>query len=100
MRKQPKATDLFAFWRYDLFPYVLGAPVTEMDEIGWIRAKGYNGRWFKPTKLLPLADGKELWKRILKVQEHQRQKLHEFHLGQLHLLEEVAPFVVKNGTLL
>jgi hypothetical protein len=100
MRKQPKATDLFAFWRYDLFPYVLGAPVMEMNEIGWIKAQGYGGRWFKPTKLLPLEAGWKLRKQLMQLEHDQRQKLHEFHLGQLHLLEDVAPFVVKNGTLL
>jgi hypothetical protein len=100
MRKQPKATDLFAFWRYDLFPYVLGAQVIEMRADGWVSTKGYGHYWFKPTKLLPLVEGKKLWERLLELQTNQRQKLHEFQLAHLHHLEEVAPWITKNGLLL
>jgi hypothetical protein len=50
---------LFAFWRYDLFPYVLGAPFEKMDDKGRVFAEGYNG-CFIPLKILPLEPGKAL----------------------------------------
>ena len=61
MTKMSKMKDLFAFWRYDFFPYVLGGPVDAMDEKGNVQTTNYGyGRWFRPIKLVPLVAGKEL----------------------------------------
>lgn len=49
---------MIAFWRYDLFPFVLGSEVTKMDDRGRVVTKGYGpGHWFTPIKLLPLKSG-------------------------------------------
>ena len=58
--KNPQeVTGLFAFWRYDQYPYVLGAPVTKMDDEGRVYVPDYQG-WFTPIKILPLQKGKKL----------------------------------------
>lgn len=54
-----EVSGLFAFWRYDQYPYVLGAPITKMDDDGKVYAPNYQG-WFTPIKLMPLKKGKEL----------------------------------------
>ena len=53
---------LYAFWRYDLFPFVCGASVNKMDERGLVSAPSYGGSWFKPLLLLPHEAGLEIQK--------------------------------------
>src|SRR5215208_5186423 len=61
MKKTTSAIDLYAFWRYDSFPFVLGGPVTRMDEEGRVETENYGaGNWFTPARLLPRAAGEKL----------------------------------------
>lgn len=57
--KEHPVKGIFAFWRYGLFPYVLGAEATRMDEDGKVYVPNYRG-WVTPIKLLPLKKGKDL----------------------------------------
>lgn len=55
------APGLYAFWRYDQFPFMLGGPVTGMDEEGRVETENYGaGNWFTPARLLPRAVGERL----------------------------------------
>ena len=66
-----KDQELFAFWRHDMYPYVLGVTVVKILEDGKVQTKEYgNGYVFKPLLILPLKEGKEL-----------RQKLGELEAG-------------------
>lgn len=59
MEAQPQV--LYAFWRYDLFPFVLGGEITTFHDDGRITAKGFGGyAGFKPIKVLPEGAGKAL----------------------------------------
>jgi hypothetical protein len=60
VKNPQKITGLFAFWRYDLYPYVLGGVVDMMDDQGLVRAPSYGNGWFQPIKLMPIKKGKEL----------------------------------------
>ena len=52
---------LFAFWKYDKFPYVLGGTVTKMRNDGYVETVEFGvGYAFKPVKILPLEAGKQL----------------------------------------
>lgn len=52
---------LYAFWKYDLFPFVLGGEITRMDNDGYVETVGYGpGFLFKPIKILPLEEGKRI----------------------------------------
>jgi hypothetical protein len=64
-------TDLFAFWRYDLYPYVLGAPITRMDDNGNAFAPSYQA-WFHPIKIMPLEAGKALGARLEQMRAEHR----------------------------
>lgn len=55
-----KVSGMFAFWRYDLYPYVLGGEIDMMDDQGLVRVPSYGHSWFQPIKLLPAKKGREL----------------------------------------
>ena len=48
--------NLFAFWKYDTFPYVLGGEISDINEKGLVYVDSYQG-WFKPILILPLDEG-------------------------------------------
>ncbi len=52
---------LFAFWRYDQFPYVLGSEITDMNNDGQVETTRYGkGQWFKPFKIVPVLEGERI----------------------------------------
>lgn len=65
---------LYAFWKYDLFPFVLGGEITSMTSDGKVETVGYGkGYYFNPFKIVPLTEGKRIAKEleILRA-EHQK----------------------------
>jgi len=48
---------LYAFWKYDLCPYMLGGEVEAMRPNGRVIIKGYRGMSFKPIGILPDETG-------------------------------------------
>lgn len=60
----PRAIKLYAFWRNDTFPYVLGGKVTNMDDFGNVQVEGYSSYKFKPIRLMPAGAGAELHTKI------------------------------------
>lgn len=68
-------TKLYAFWKHDTFPYVLGAPVDRINRYGNIEAEGYAGMSFSPIKLLPREDGEKLQKDLDDFQAEYRKAL-------------------------
>lgn len=75
---------LFAFWKYDQFPFLLGGEVTRVLPKGSVETKEFGaGYYFMPVKMLPLAEGKKI-NVELKALEHeyrvQKQGLHEKYM--------------------
>lgn len=69
--KEPKIEEikgLFAFWRYDLYPYVIGAEIDAMTDKGSVHAPSYSRSyadgWFTPIKVMPAKAGKALREKI------------------------------------
>lgn len=56
---------MYAFWKYDLPPYLLGGEVEEIRPDGVARIKGYTG-WFRTVKIVPLEKGIKLQKKLNK----------------------------------
>lgn len=53
--------DLYAFWKYDLYPFVLGGHVVKMREDGSVETKEYgHGSYFKPILIMPSGPGEKL----------------------------------------
>ena len=57
--KRFKKSWRYVFWRYDQFPYVLGAPVLlkNMGDDGWVKPEGYGGNSFRPIHVCDLGEG-------------------------------------------
>lgn len=92
--KAQKIKGLFAFWRYDQFPYVLGGTVDRMSEKGNVNTHEYGyGYNFTPIKLMPEKAGKELLAKLMQLRkEHDAaaKKLHdEFMKKAIELLPEL-----------
>ena len=50
--------ELYAFWSYDQFPYVLGGTITKIHDDSSIETKEYGpGARFSPIKIVPLKAG-------------------------------------------
>ena len=60
--------ELFAFWSYDLYPFVLGGQFTRMDGMGRVYVPNYQS-WFAPMKILPLDTGKELFEKLMTLRD-------------------------------
>lgn len=51
----------YAFWKYDLFPFVLGGTITRMLDNGMVSTVEFGpGNYFKPIKKLSMHEGKAL----------------------------------------
>ena len=55
---------LYAFWKHDIPPYVLGGEVTEIKSNGRVCVKGFTGYSFLPLQILPLEEGHAKQKEI------------------------------------
>lgn len=79
---------MYAFWEYDLFPYVLhGEVVNGPNEHGRVQVKGYatphadgkgyGGGWFTPIHLVSLEAGLELGKKLDELRARHRAEVNE-----------------------
>ena len=59
-----KEDKLYAFWKYDQPPYVLGGIVTKIREDGKVCIKGFAGSCFTPLQILPLEEDRAKQKEI------------------------------------
>lgn len=68
--------NLFAFWKYDMFPYLLGGTITKMRDDGYIQTVEYGpGNYFKAIKILPLKAGKQLQDKLCKISRDREVEL-------------------------
>jgi len=74
-RRQAKPVQLFAFWRYDHFPYVLGGPVTAKHRDGTVSVSTYPNEHFQPFKLVELNIGLDIQSRLANLAYQRRDEL-------------------------
>ena len=61
---------LFALWKYDLFPYLLGGTVTKLHDNGIIETEEYGmGNCFKPVIILPVNEGRRILNQLDKIRD-------------------------------
>ncbi len=65
---------LYAFWKYDLCPYMLGAEIEKFTELGNIVPKGYQGHSFKPIAILADEEGKQAIEELDKIKNEFRKR--------------------------
>jgi hypothetical protein len=86
---------LYAFWRYDRFPYLLGSEVDKVLDSGAVKVKGYGGACFKPVKILPLDAGKEMHEELERLERAYNRESNELlnkykkHVIELTHLEKL-----------
>jgi hypothetical protein len=52
--------ELYVFWKYDVYPFILGAPLVRLLDNGHAVPEGYGGRSFKPKLIVPKKRGVQL----------------------------------------
>ena len=68
---------IYAFWKYDLFPYISGGEVTEIGE-NLVETKEYGkGRWFTYVKIFPFKEGKKIQQKLDLLEEKYYQEKKE-----------------------
>lgn len=89
-----KTKGMFAFWTYDQFPYILGAPIDEMDEEGRVQAPSFGkGYWFRPIKIVPVAQGKKLMEQLYQLRDEKREADAALRKEFLDKAKALAPFI-------
>jgi hypothetical protein len=84
--------SLYAFWKYDQFPYVMGGPVGTFLKNGGVTVRGYPGELFTPIKIVPWAAGVELHAMLNEVKEEYRQAQQKILEDALRKLDKAAPW--------
>ena len=56
--------ELYAFWKYDRPPYLLGGKVVRICDDGCVVPEQYGGYKFTPVKIVPLEAGLALQKKL------------------------------------
>lgn len=86
--------ELYAFWSYDLYPFVLGGQFTKMDDKGSVYVPAYQGWIKKPIKILPLEAGQDLLNKLMELREEHRTATdlldRDFNAKAIKLLPEIA----------
>lgn len=82
---------LFAFWKYDLFPYFVGSEIDEIRPNGTVHSPAFCG-CFKPVIILPFDQGVELKEQLetLKCELHSEE--HELKAKYRKKLKDIASF--------
>ncbi len=66
----------FVFWRYSLFPYILGAEFKKIvTDDGWVEVKGNKGSCIKPLAMFPLEKGLKIQKQLKELEERRLESL-------------------------
>lgn len=90
--------QLYAFWRYDRFPYVLGGEIVRWREDGAVETKGFGpGQWFHPIKILPVEAGKKLRAELEALEEKQRKEMKAVYDRMDVELAVLFPEAIKGG---
>jgi hypothetical protein len=81
---------LYAFWKYDTFPYVLGGELRDMNDRGLVYIESYQG-WFRPILILPLEEGKKIHDKIKKISSSYQSELKNIKKIKTKEIIEVCP---------
>jgi hypothetical protein len=82
--------ELYAFWNYDSYPYIVGGVVKEMRDDGMVYIPSFQG-WFKPIKLLPREAGEKLHQHLKGLEQNRARALKAFEVHWQNKLQEIFP---------
>lgn len=81
---------LYAFWKYDVPPFLLGGEVEEVLEDGYVVIKGRTSYKFKPVIIIPLEKGIKLHKRLNKAEAKYRKAINAAKEELLVVVKEIS----------
>lgn len=82
---------LYAFWKYDRPPYVLGGEVKELDKEGCVTTVNFGPRMrFRPLKIVPLEKGIKLQKKIDKAYAKYKRIVNEAETALKTVVKDVT----------
>ena len=79
---------MYAFWNYNLFPYLLGDEVEEIKG-RTVKPKNYGGMWFTAAFFLPEDQGKDLNKNLERLRGEKQLKKNELDFEFREKLDKV-----------
>lgn len=80
---------LYAFWKYDVPPFLLGGEVEEVLEDGCVIIKGRISK-FKPVLIVPLERGIKLHKKLNKAEAKYRDTMNTAKEELLAVVKEIS----------
>lgn len=80
---------LFGFWRYDSYPYILGASIERFTPGGYIVPADFGGRCYKPILILPFNEGKILRERLKNLEVGYERAEKEMRAGWIEALGKI-----------
>lgn len=86
---------LYAFWKYDLFPYVLGGEVTDINDDGLVYIESYQAR-FRPILILPFEKGKKINQEIEKIKNSYDNEFKKLRKEKLKEIIDICPQLLPN----
>lgn len=89
--------NLYALWKSDHYPYILGGKITRMKDNGNVEAENFGkGYWFNPIKIVPEKLGKQILSDVKNLETERRNAKKKFDKEWADiLLESIA---VNSGT--
>ena len=81
---------MYAFWKYDTPPYLLGGEVEGIKEDGYVTIVGRTGYEFKPVLIVPLEKGIKLQKKINKANAKYRKTVDTAKRELLDVVTEIS----------
>jgi hypothetical protein len=84
---------LYAFCRYDLYPYCLGGEVEEILENGKVRVKGFQGFIFYPLVIVPKSQGVKIKEQLDTLEKEYKKALDELDDKYQGKAKDVAFFL-------
>lgn len=84
-----KAKKRFAFWRYDQFPYCLGAEIDKVEKNNIVEPPNYGGYRFKAFKIMDYEKGKELKEKLEALKEERQSVIDTLEKGYESRLKEL-----------
>jgi len=87
--------ELYAFWKYDTYPFCLGGEVSEITEKGNVIPVGYQGHIFKPIKLVPKEQGLKIKQQLDELKDQYQKAQDELSKSFKEKANEILPEIFK-----
>lgn len=71
--------NLYAFWKYDLFPYFLGGEIEKVEDSGEVKPLKYSGASFRPVFVTSFIHGEIIHTELNNLAHERAQELEKVY---------------------